>query len=186
MKQKEAREIAQVIGILPSEESHHLLFANANANTNDDNDNDNDAAADETTSRPGTPRPGTVLKYKPRLLSLLSCPSSEQQVQKLPRQPHLTPKMRSILVNWLVEVSTEYKLSEDAYHLAVSLLDLVLTRGPTLAQYEQSTDEYSEDCDSDCDDEQGNSGAVAKASKPRKPFLVARNEFQALGWYVSC
>lgn len=39
------------------------------------------------------------------------------------RQPDLAPKMRSILIDWLVELVDEYKLSPATFHLAVTLVD---------------------------------------------------------------
>ena len=41
-------------------------------------------------------------------------------------QDDITLKMRSILIDWLVEVSDEYKLVPDTLHLAVALLDRFL------------------------------------------------------------
>lgn len=43
--------------------------------------------------------------------------------QYMDRQTDLTPKMRSILVDWIVELSEEYKLSPKTFHLAVTLVD---------------------------------------------------------------
>lgn len=78
----------------------------------------------------------------------------------LPRQPTLTPRMRGILVNWLIEVAQEYKMSERTIHLAVSLLDYILWLGPT----EEELEAY----DSDEDEPDF--------------FLVQRADFQAMGW----
>ena len=44
------------------------------------------------------------------------------------KQPDLTPSMRSILVDWLVEVSDEYKLHDETLHLAVSYIDRFLSQ----------------------------------------------------------
>lgn len=41
-------------------------------------------------------------------------------------QPHLNPHMRSILIDWLVEVAQEYALLPDTLHLACSLIDRYL------------------------------------------------------------
>jgi hypothetical protein len=41
-------------------------------------------------------------------------------------QPDLDVKMRKILVDWLTEVSEEYKLQSASLHLAVQLLDQTL------------------------------------------------------------
>jgi cyclin A len=46
-------------------------------------------------------------------------------------QPDMTPGMRAILVDWLVEVAQEYRLCSDTLFLAVSALDRFLSRcGP--------------------------------------------------------
>jgi hypothetical protein len=154
LREKEAKEMWDLHTALPP------------LSTSTDTDSDD---SDEE-SRPGTPRPGTVLKYRPRNLSLKESRSGpSENIEKLPRQPLLSPKMRSILVNWLVEVSQEYKVSADGYHLAITLLDLILTRGPTAQQLAELDIE-----DSDDEDEEES-----------KVFLVLRNEFQALGWYVT-
>jgi hypothetical protein len=154
LREKEAKEMWDLHTVLPP------------LSTSTDSDSDD---SDEE-SRPGTPRPGTVLKYRPRNLSLKESRSGpSENIEKLPRQPLLSPKMRSILVNWLVEVSQEYKVSADGYHLAITLLDLILTRGPTAQQLAELDIE-----DSDDEDEEES-----------KVFLVLRNEFQALGWYVT-
>lgn len=42
------------------------------------------------------------------------------------KQNEITLKMRSILVDWLVEVSEEYKLFPDTLHLSIALLDRFL------------------------------------------------------------
>jgi len=39
------------------------------------------------------------------------------------KQPEVTHEMRSILVDWLVEVSTEYKLDPETLHLTISYID---------------------------------------------------------------
>lgn len=45
----------------------------------------------------------------------------------LAMQPEINAKMRSILVDWLVEVSEEYKLCADTLYLAIGYLDRLLT-----------------------------------------------------------
>ena len=39
------------------------------------------------------------------------------------KQPDITTNMRQILVDWLVEVSEEYKLQTETLHLAVNYID---------------------------------------------------------------
>lgn len=43
-------------------------------------------------------------------------------------QKEITPNMRTILVDWLVEVAQEYKLSSETLYLAVSYMDRYLSR----------------------------------------------------------
>jgi hypothetical protein len=157
LREKEDREMSELYAVLPIQSENRLA------------DDDSDDSDDE--SRPGTPRPGTVLKYRPRALSMKQSRSGpSEKIEKLPRQPFLSPKMRSILVNWLVEVAQEYKVSADGYHLAITLLDLILSRGPSAQQLVLLDIDDSDDEDEDED---------------MQKFLVLRHEFQALGWYVS-
>ena len=48
----------------------------------------------------------------------------------MPCQQDITTAMRSILVDWLVEVTSEYRLSQQTLHLSVVLLDRYLSRMP--------------------------------------------------------
>jgi len=75
--------------------------------------------------------------------------------------------MRAVLVSWLVEVSIEYNVSTAAYHLAISLVDHVLSCGPHLLEQELADMEDDPDWIS-------------------HRFVVNRDDLQALGWYVSC
>ncbi len=43
------------------------------------------------------------------------------------KQPDITFSMRSILVDWLVEVGEEYKLKNATLHLAVNYIDRFLS-----------------------------------------------------------
>lgn len=42
-------------------------------------------------------------------------------------QKEITPKMRSILVDWLVEVVDDYELSFESLHLAINYVDRYLS-----------------------------------------------------------
>jgi len=77
----------------------------------------------------------------------------------LPCQPQLTPRMRSILINWLVEVSQEFKVSTRSIHMAISILDHLLWLGPA---------------SDDRDDEEGD-------PEDERFFYIDRNDFQACG-----
>lgn len=43
------------------------------------------------------------------------------------KQPDITYNMRTILVDWLVEVSEEYKLQTETLYIAVSIIDRFLS-----------------------------------------------------------
>ncbi len=45
-------------------------------------------------------------------------------------QKDVNGTMRAILIDWLVEVASEYKCQQQTLHLAVSLLDRYLCRVP--------------------------------------------------------
>jgi len=45
-------------------------------------------------------------------------------------QPDLTPKMRTILMDWLIEVHMKYRLRSETLHLTVNLIDRHLSRMP--------------------------------------------------------
>ncbi|XP_028257309.1 G1/S-specific cyclin-E1 isoform X2 [Parambassis ranga] len=46
-----------------------------------------------------------------------------RDVNMLEKHPHLQPKMRAILLDWLMEVSEVYKLHRETYHLAQDYFD---------------------------------------------------------------
>ena len=73
--------------------------------------------------------------------------------QTLLHQPHLTEKMREVLVDWMIELSEEYHLSTKTLHLTIALLNRALERG---------------------EDDDGSDGAT--------PFVIERDMFQCLGW----
>ncbi|XP_067669093.1 G2/mitotic-specific cyclin-B3-like [Haliotis asinina] len=54
--------------------------------------------------------------------------------QYMSRQPHLTPNMRSILVDWLVEVQENFELNHETLYLAVKLVDTYLSRKQILKE----------------------------------------------------
>jgi hypothetical protein len=49
--------------------------------------------------------------------------------QLLRHQPHLSEKMRAVLVDWLIELSEEYHLSPRTLHLAITLINRSLECG---------------------------------------------------------
>jgi len=58
----------------------------------------------------------------------------EKEVASLPQanymdsQTDITPKMRTILIDWLVEVHMKYRLSPETLHLTVNLIDRYLSK----------------------------------------------------------
>lgn len=49
----------------------------------------------------------------------------------LPRQPSLTSWMRSLLIDWMVEVQESFELNHETLYLAVKLVDLYLCKKET-------------------------------------------------------
>ncbi|KAM4602947.1 G1/S-specific cyclin-E1 [Polymixia lowei] len=49
--------------------------------------------------------------------------SYTRDVHVMEKHPHLHPKMRAVLLDWLMEVSDVYKLHRETYHLAQDYLD---------------------------------------------------------------
>ena len=43
------------------------------------------------------------------------------------QQPHITPRMRLILCDWMMEVCTEYRLKRETFHYAVNYVDRYLS-----------------------------------------------------------
>ena len=108
------------------------------------------------------------LSYRPRPLPPTAL-ALERTTDMLPHQPFINTKMRSVLVNWMIELGSEYHISSHAFHLSVTLLDAILARGPTREQFQHYSRVSHEESDED------------------ESFdweIVHRSEFQALGWYV--
>lgn len=146
LKAKETRQTDDLLARLPRE--------NHGDRTMPVRDNDSIASGD---TKKSDDSPASWSSSRPTL-----SPPSEQK--SLPRQPHLSARMRGILVNWLVEVSHEYKMSNQALHLSITLLDHILLRGPTEHEFEEWDEEHDED-------------------EEPEWFYVPRQLFQALGWY---
>lgn len=45
-------------------------------------------------------------------------------------QPHITKSMRSILVDWLIDVSVHFEVMSETLHLAISYIDRTLSCFP--------------------------------------------------------
>lgn len=123
--------------------------------------------------------------------------SGENQKKKLDSQPELTPKMRSILVDWMIELSEHFNFEPSTLHLAVTMVDRVLARGPFGNQepkvQERTTpepknnnvkrqiiDSYSDSEFEDdlCSDEE------EQDDDDTRCYLIPRDRFQLLG--VTC
>lgn len=51
-------------------------------------------------------------------------------------QPHLSPAMRAILLDWLTEISAEFMLKRETCHMAVQLIDLQMQLSPGILKSE--------------------------------------------------
>ena len=91
----------------------------------------------------------------------------------LPWQPLLNIKMRHVLVAWLAEVVAEFKISQAAYHLSISMLDVLLSMGPSLDEYKENQRD-------------ANSGVISDDESESRFFVIKPRTFQAIGWYVCC
>ena len=100
--------------------------------------------------------------------SCLSVVQPDESTQFLHYQPELTPKMRSILFDWIIELSEHFTFGPSTLHLAITLVDKVLACGPL-----SMDNEYSDE-DSDYDDGESKTNC----------FLFSRECFQLLG--ASC
>jgi len=101
-------------------------------------------------------------KFLPPSWGPTSAKFLENWSDHLPKQPWVTTRMRAIIVSWLVEVTAELNISEEAFHVAITILDRVFRSGATKEQYQANLD-YDWDADF---------------------FCVRTCELQALGWYV--
>jgi hypothetical protein len=109
-----------------------------------------------------SPPPGGVSNAKFLPPSGRATKAFENLSDYLPKQPWVTARMRATVVSWLVEVTIDLSIGDEAFHVAISILDRVLRSGVTAQQYQANPD-----CDWDADF-----------------FCVRIRELQALGWYV--
>lgn len=141
------------------------------------------SSSSSTASSPSTttPTPGSLLRFDvraskdtPRFL--------EEAAGNLKRQPYINARMRAVLVSWLVEVGTEYDISDQAFHLAITLLDLMLAKGPTDVKAWEETCRRRSLRPAYNDDSSDHDSGDATAEPDC--FVVQRGAFQAFGWYV--
>jgi len=50
------------------------------------------------------------------------------------QHPNLLPRMRSVLLDWLMEVCEAYKMHRETYYLAVNYIDRYLSRTKSVAK----------------------------------------------------
>lgn len=64
---------------------------------------------------------------------------SQENTKTMSIQPQLTPKMRSILIDWLIELSEHFSFGPSTLHLAVTMVDRVLASGRFMEQENSSS-----------------------------------------------
>jgi cyclin A len=101
--------------------------------------------------------------------SNLEVAQPSESTQFLHYQPELTPKMRAILVDWVIELSEHFHFGAETLHLAITLVDKVLACGPLSIM--EDNEESDEDSNWDVESKTNN-------------FLISRERFQLLG--ASC
>jgi cyclin A len=87
-------------------------------------------------------------------------------------QDDLTPKMRAILVDWLIELSEHFNFSNATLHVAITMADRVLASGGLGDDRTNNGGYDSEDEYADDDDD---------ASQTSQCFVIPRDRYQLLG-----
>lgn len=152
--------LARIHGILPT--------TNASPDRSSQTRQDTDSSEDEDESSVEEHVPRRARRALAMGRGTPSPANSMDDTDPLPRQPLLTARMRKVLVQWLSEVVVEFRLSDASYHLAVSLLDQLLTMGPSENQYHAF-------------DEDKYGGYVTEDEEECPWFLIRRKDFQAVG-----
>ena len=101
--------------------------------------------------------------------SNLSAMKADESKRFLDYQPDLTPKMRAILMDWIVELSEHFNFGPGTLHLACTLVDQVLACGPLSFENDDAPEEESRWETED--------GTESKTYC----FLISRERFQLLG-----
>jgi hypothetical protein len=101
--------------------------------------------------------------------SNLSAVKAVESKRFLDYQPDLTPKMRAILMDWIVELSEHFNFGPSTLHLACTLVDQVLACGPLSFE-----DEKEEEDESRWETDDGGESKTYC-------FLISRERFQLLG-----
>lgn len=100
----------------------------------------------DSLSQGSSPLTGTPVRHNRSLVSsatpVLGSTPLEGDLECLDRQPHLTPRMRAILVDWMIELAEEYKCAPLTLQLAVALVDKSLACGVPSLTPENNTKGY--------------------------------------------
>lgn len=177
----ELREKAQVSQLLERIKTASSSDASSHNNDTDSEDEGDDVLVDSDDDEDGPVRARRALTLERRqqrggggsgssstASTTLSPTRSVVDTEPLPRQPMITARMRKILVQWLSEVVVEYRLSDATFHLSISLLDQLLTMGPTQAEWAKHEDNLDD-------------GYVTDDEEDQPWFVIQRKDFQAIG-----
>ena len=126
---------------------------------------------------------------------------SHESTTAMSIQPQLTPKMRSILVDWLIELSEHFHFGPATLHLAVTMVDRVLASGRFLKQEKSSgsserrrrrssnflstyddyddSDSYFSESDNESDPDESEDDD--DETKDTRCYMIPRDRFQLLG-----
>ncbi|CAJ1942500.1 unnamed protein product [Cylindrotheca closterium] len=107
----------------------------------------------------------------------LEVPQPTESNVYLTYQPELSPKMRAILVDWIIELSEHFHFGPCSLHLAITLVDKVMACGPL-------TKIYDDDDDNEEDDSGDNpfaADSLDDAESKTNCFFISRDRFQLLG-----
>jgi len=169
MKDREETQVAAILKRTTTTGSSEDALDNAsNRSSDQDHSETEDDYSDDDDEEPVRARRTLALAARARRTP--SPASSIVETAPLPRQPLLSARMRKVLVHWLSEVVVEFRLGDATYHLAVSLVDQLLSMGPTEAEWKAFEDDES--------------GYVTDDEEDQPWFLIRRTDFQAVGWYV--
>ncbi|KAG7360486.1 cyclin-like protein [Nitzschia inconspicua] len=96
-------------------------------------------------------------------------------------QPELTPKMRAILVDWMIELSEHFQFGPDTLHLAITLADRVLASGPLSEEGALAADDELCDREEDEDESRNQENDNELISLGTKCYRIRRSRYQLLG-----
>lgn len=100
-------------------------------------------------------------------------------------QPYLSFPMRTLLIDWFVELSEEYKLKPETLHLAVKVLDRALAKSETRDPSELENGSNSDGTDDLLSSDEEDDESAKKDGIDRrlyKGFIVRRQMLQCVGW----